>query len=163
MEPSSSLHNELHKEISSLQSSMSQLIQQAETELASWKKVEDESRLRLAQIKAKIRLNVGGTIFATSKTTLMRFPVTVFSVMLSTKIWTPEANGGDGMYFFDRNAHVMDHVLDYMANGVIRTEILSSQALKSLKDDLDYYEVPYYEDQNAKGMLKSLWFKSDVL
>eukprot|EP01122_Echinamoeba_exundans_P016356 TRINITY_DN8259_c0_g1_i1.p1 TRINITY_DN8259_c0_g1~~TRINITY_DN8259_c0_g1_i1.p1 ORF type:complete len:493 (+),score=84.03 TRINITY_DN8259_c0_g1_i1:108-1586(+) len=150
MEPSTTMHSELSKEIKALQLTMDRLIQQAEEDRKSWKKVEEDSRLRLAQIKSKIRLNVGGTIFSTSKTTLMRFPVTVFSVMLSTNIWTPDAYGGDGIYFFDRNAHVMDHVLDYMANGWIRTEILSPQDLKSLKDDLAYFEIPYYEDTSTK-------------
>eukprot|EP01122_Echinamoeba_exundans_P007490 TRINITY_DN2328_c0_g1_i1.p2 TRINITY_DN2328_c0_g1~~TRINITY_DN2328_c0_g1_i1.p2 ORF type:complete len:518 (-),score=72.40 TRINITY_DN2328_c0_g1_i1:1026-2579(-) len=123
---------------------------QAAADVSLWKEIHERSKLRQAQINSKVCLNVGGKIFSILMTVLLRFPVTLFSVMLSTEIWTPEADGGDGVYFFDRNPHVMDHVLDYMANGFIRTEILTPEDLWSLKGDLDFFQIPYAEDQNSK-------------
>jgi hypothetical protein len=74
--------------------------------------------------------------------------LSVFSVMLSTKLWDPE----DGIYFFDRNPAVFNHVLDYMADGRVLLDILSPVELALLKKDLEFYHVPYFVDESEKRL-----------
>lgn len=119
----------------------------AEQSLASWQHIQTASALRLKQLKPKIKINVGGKLFLPSKMMLLRWPLSVFSVMLSTQLWNPE----DGIYFFDRNAAVFNHVLIYLAVGSVSLDIVSSAELTFLKEDLDFFHVPFFIDESNKS------------
>jgi hypothetical protein len=121
---------------------------------STWEAIQAKAKQLLSNLKPRIRLNVGGEMFTTSKTTLLRFPVTVLSVMLSTEIWQPQ----DGVYFFDRNSHGFDHVLDYLSDGSVRLDILSETELSSVKDHLTFLSVPFQVDTVNKGASQSVYY-----
>jgi len=106
--------------------------------------------------KTKIKLDVGGKIFSTSKTTLLQHQGTYFYALLASDHWQPDE---DGCYFIDRNPKHFDRILDYLRTGEFNTKGLDEEAMKKLKTDLDYYQVtppkPLIEPQswnpNVKG------------
>lgn len=60
-----------------------------------------------------IKLNVGGTVFTTSKSTLMNSPW--FVAFFSGKFKTEKINNDE--YFIDRNPDIFPAVLEYLRNG----------------------------------------------
>ena len=60
-----------------------------------------------------IKLNVGGIIYVTTKTTLCQ-PGSYFEMMFSGKM--EPGIQIDGAYFIDRNGHIFEYILDYMRN-----------------------------------------------
>jgi hypothetical protein len=56
----------------------------------------------------QVKLDVGGSLFATSKATLLTFANSFFHAMLSSKEFTPDPQ--DGAYFIDRFAFERRHV-----------------------------------------------------
>lgn len=56
------------------------------------------------KLTLKIKLNVGGKIFTTSKTTLLSVPGSYFHALLSSGKWLPDE---DNEYFIDRSPKVL--------------------------------------------------------
>jgi len=92
-----------------------------------------------AKAKQKIKLDIGGKTFTTSKTTLLAIPNTYFYSMISSGKWSPDE---DGVYFIDRNPKHFDRILDLLRTSELNTEGLSSLEWKKLESDLDYYQIP---------------------
>jgi len=88
--------------------------------------------------KSKIILDIGGTRFTTSKSTLMAFEGSYFHAMLSSGHWQPDE---DGSYFIDRNPKFFDIILDYMRTGKFDISDLNKKDLTQLQDDLDYFQI----------------------
>lgn len=137
------LFSELDKLKQRLQSQLSAV----ETANADWAAIDAATRAHLAQLKPKVKINVGGKCFSTSKGTLTRFPTSVFTCALATKEWDP----ADGVYFFDRNPSEFDHVLDYLSTGSVRLDILDVASLKNLKSHFEYFAVPYAIDLTTRS------------
>lgn len=90
--------------------------------------------------KQKIVLDVGGTRFATSKSSLLRFPGTYFTGLLGSGKWKPE---DDGSYFIDRNPKGFDYVLDYLRSGELDVaNVENKDVLEKIKGHLDYFLIP---------------------
>jgi hypothetical protein len=53
--------------------------------------------------KEKIRLDIGGKIFATTKTTLLLKEGTYFHALLSSGHWKPDEDGDDSFTSFERS------------------------------------------------------------
>ena len=49
--------------------------------------------VNIAKAKEKIKLDIGGKLFTTSKTTLLSVPGTYFHAMLSSGKWQPDEDG----------------------------------------------------------------------
>ena len=62
----------------------------------------------------KIKLDVGGKIFKTSKETLTKIEGSYFHCMLGSSSWQPD---DDGSYFIDRNPKMFSFILDYLRTG----------------------------------------------
>jgi len=86
--------------------------------------------------KSKIKLNVGGEIFMTSKTTLLSQVDSYFYAMLNHGNWLPDE---EGEYFIDRNPAVFDRILDYLRDGKLDETDLSDREKNILENDLEYY------------------------
>ncbi len=90
--------------------------------------------------KSKIKLNIGGKIFTTSKTTLLMYPNSFFSAMLSSGKWNPDE---DGEYFIDRNPKYFDILLDFMRNGGLdsNSEVydMNKKEKESLRREAEFY------------------------
>jgi ABC-type Fe3+-citrate transport system substrate-binding protein len=58
-----------------------------------WKELEKMMEENAAKAKQKIKLDIGGKIFTTSKSTLMRYENTYFYAMLASGKWQPDEDG----------------------------------------------------------------------
>eukprot|EP01006_Ploeotia_vitrea_P051223 TRINITY_DN67533_c6_g1_i1.p1 TRINITY_DN67533_c6_g1~~TRINITY_DN67533_c6_g1_i1.p1 ORF type:complete len:301 (+),score=48.16 TRINITY_DN67533_c6_g1_i1:63-965(+) len=63
----------------------------------------------------KILLNVGGTVFTTTKETLMAEPDSFFSGMVSSGVWQPDPQTGE--FFIDRDPQFFKEILNYLREG----------------------------------------------
>eukprot|EP01006_Ploeotia_vitrea_P051219 TRINITY_DN67533_c3_g4_i1.p1 TRINITY_DN67533_c3_g4~~TRINITY_DN67533_c3_g4_i1.p1 ORF type:complete len:312 (-),score=31.70 TRINITY_DN67533_c3_g4_i1:383-1318(-) len=68
-----------------------------------------------ANSSSLIRLNVGGTVFTTTKSTLMSSPDSFFSSMVSSGVWEPDAKTGE--FFIDRDPQFFKEILNYLRQG----------------------------------------------
>ncbi|KDO29301.1 hypothetical protein SPRG_05838 [Saprolegnia parasitica CBS 223.65] len=86
-----------------------------------------------------IRLNVGGTLFETSRATLLALPDSYFTAMLSQGHWTPREV--DGAYFIDQDATYFEYALDALRQGSLNTKGLPPTALQQLHLLLNYLQM----------------------
>lgn len=84
----SNLGKMMHKQVEIMQAKEEQL-----------KKLEKLMEENAAKAKNKIKLEVGGQLFATSKSTLLRIPNTYFHAMLSNGKWQPDEDGKKQHWF----------------------------------------------------------------
>lgn len=91
-------------------------------------------------VKSMVKLNVGGTIFATTKDTLLVEHGSYFTNLLSEyfAIDTDE----NGCYFIDRNPKYFGIILDYLRTKVLITDVLTPQEKKMLHLEIEYYHIP---------------------
>jgi hypothetical protein len=107
---------------------------------ARWHKLDALMEENIAKAKHKIKLDVGGKCFATSKTSLLRFEGSFFWTMLAGGRWAP--NEEDGAYFIDRNPKHFDRILDYHRTGEFDVEGLDNAAHQQLERDFDFFQLP---------------------
>ncbi|ELR14880.1 K+ channel tetramerization subfamily protein [Acanthamoeba castellanii str. Neff] len=125
-------------------------LEEAETTLAADRESLDEERQALAEEKLKmnnlqefasrkVKLNVGGTYFQTSLTTLTQVP-SMFSAMFSGK-YRMEADE-DGCYFIDRDPTHFRYVLNFLRDSRIEVPVEGSKALvRELLAEAEFYQV----------------------
>ncbi|CAM9752186.1 unnamed protein product, partial [Heterosigma akashiwo] len=109
-----------------------------------------------------VRLNVGGSKFTTSKTTLTAQPDSMLSRMFSGK--HPIIVDGDGSYFIDRDGSCFQHILNYLRDGSLpppemdtaQKVILEREARYFLLDELR--EVLEEEIQKDRMHLSQIQF-----
>src|SRR5690349_12693531 len=68
-------------------------IQYLEDKEKKWKEIENKIEENASQAKQKIKLDVGGKIFATTKSALMRVKDSYFSAMIGSGKWQPDEDG----------------------------------------------------------------------
>eukprot|EP01125_Pyxidicula_operculata_P019596 TRINITY_DN7113_c0_g1_i1.p1 TRINITY_DN7113_c0_g1~~TRINITY_DN7113_c0_g1_i1.p1 ORF type:complete len:246 (-),score=42.89 TRINITY_DN7113_c0_g1_i1:17-754(-) len=90
------------------------------------------------QSKEKVRLNIGGKLFATTKSTLLSVKGTYFESMLSSSYWKPDE---DGEYFIDRDPKYFSRILNFFRNGELDIDELSNKDIIKLQEDLNYYKI----------------------
>eukprot|EP00043_Microstomoeca_roanoka_P018928 m.207020 g.207020 ORF g.207020 m.207020 type:complete len:378 (+) comp16912_c2_seq3:262-1395(+) len=89
--------------------------------------------------KSRIKLDVGGTIFATSKATLTQDKSNFFAGMFSGRHEiAPEE---DGSFFVDRDPFVFRHVLNYLRGQAPKFEYLDTKDMAALQEDAEFYQV----------------------
>jgi len=104
----------------------------------AWTELQSKLKENAAKGKTKIKINVGGQVFATSKSTLLSIEGTYFHAMLSSGHWQPDE---DGEYFIDRSPKCFRTILDYLLTGKLDTSPLTSSEKKQLTEDMDYYQI----------------------
>ena len=82
-----------------------------------------------------IELNVGGTCFTTTRSTLKTGPSSMLACMFSGDL-TPSTQDKHGRYFIDRSPQHFGTVLAYL-----RGEQVDMLASKSLIEEAKYYQV----------------------
>ncbi|KAL6066975.1 K+ channel tetramerization domain-containing protein [Balamuthia mandrillaris] len=108
-----------------------------------WNATQTQINANLEAAHQKIRLDVGGKLFATSKSTLLTFENTFFHAMLSSGRWLPDNHAQEDpssppsppLYFIDRNPKLFSFVLDF---------------LRSYNDD-----IQHRYDEEAEALLPS--------
>ena len=64
-----------------------------------------------------ISFNVGGTVFATSRQTVMKYPNSMLARICSTDV--PVEKDSNGVYFIDRDPEIFRLILNYLRNGYL--------------------------------------------
>jgi len=88
-----------------------------------------------------INLNIGGQMFATSKSTLMKDPDTVFAILLRENSLLP-----NNELFFDRSPRLFNILLDYLRYGKINYKMIPKDDLVELYDEALFYEITDVRD-----------------
>ena len=83
-----------------------------------------------------IQLNVGGTIFVTTKDTLMSQP----SMLCSLIVHPNPAKQIDGAYFIDRDPQTFRWILNYLRGSQV-LPLKNSPELMLLKEEAEYFAV----------------------
>lgn len=83
-----------------------------------------------------IALNIGGQLFETTASVLMRDP---FSILASLcRVNSPIPCDTDKVYYFDRDWWIFRHVLSYLRSSVLPTDL---ETLKELYAEATYYRI----------------------
>lgn len=86
-----------------------------------------------------IRLNVGGRSFATTLTTLQKYPDTFLARSLATDNKIPLLRDETGAYFIDRNGELFAYVLDYYRiDRVVYPTLISRE---DFNRELDFWGI----------------------
>jgi hypothetical protein len=96
-----------------------------------WNKL--ANKLNKIQLGNRIKLDVGGTIFATSLSTLTFIKGTFFEVMFSGR-WEPKKEE-DGSFFIDRDPIVFRYILNFLRGEEIKIDKLSEDEKEMLLSD----------------------------
>jgi len=121
---------------------------------AALKKLEDKMKENAEKAKTIINLKIGGPIFTTSKSTLLKFEGSYFHTLLGSDRWKPEE---DGCYFVDRSPEYFKYLMEYMRTGTLETEGLSQKDIDHIHSDFDYYQVPLPQVPLFQAPLKQRW------
>ena len=85
---------------------------------------------------SRIKLNVGGTRFETSRGTLCMVPESMLAAMFSGRhALTPDE---DGSYFIDRYGQHFGHILNFLRQGTIQVE-LNTDTARALAIEPEFY------------------------
>jgi len=108
----------------------------------SWEEVERIMMENANKIKNKVKLNVGGKPFSTTKDTLLKYKGSYFEYMLTSS--HPQFDE-DGEFFIDRHPKYFGLILNYLREARLRESDLTTVDWKELQEEFEYFrvEVPY--------------------
>ena len=93
-----------------------------------------------ARATEKIKLDIGGQIFAASKSLLVSFKDSFFSALLSSGRWLP---GQDGCYFVDRTPTVyFATMIHFMRTGQFEIQHFTETQRSLLEEEFDFFQIP---------------------
>jgi len=98
------------------------------------------NKLKESQVQKPIKLNVGGTVYATSIDTLISSGNTYFSMMFSDK-WDLKRDDRDDTYFIDRDPFVFSYILNFLRTSTISKIHLTPLQLEFLISDAEFYQI----------------------
>ena len=81
-----------------------------------------------------VTFDIGGQIFRTKQSTLSQLPGTILSNLTPDH---PAYQPDTGHYFFDRNPHIFNFILDAYRNG--KTHFPHSHCHKTVRDELQFW------------------------
>ena len=83
-----------------------------------------------------ITINVGGTLFTTTTTTLTTDPESMLARMISTEV--PQARDSKGNLFLDRNPKTFEIILEYLRTGSLNDNGAGC-TLQQLETEAEYF------------------------
>ena len=85
-----------------------------------------------------VRLNVGGTKYITTKSTLRKYPLSMLGAMFREDL--PLSTDEDGYYFIDRCGHIFQYILQFLRCGrLVLPEGFNE--LELLQLEADFYQI----------------------
>ena len=129
---------------------LSQLLEEAK--FYQIKELLDELNLVASKTEGRVRINVGGHYFTTTRQTLTKDPNSMLGVMFSGKFDMKPAE--DGAFFIDRDGTHFRFILNYLRTGKL-TFPEGEKAFKELQEEAEYYQM--------KGILDELEFNSEII
>ena len=89
-----------------------------------------------------IYLNVGGTKYTTTRSTLCKYPDSMLGRMFNANSQFKQVTDREGNIFLNSNGKIFEYILDFIISGVVpEDEII----LNRFKTECDYYQLPYKE------------------
>lgn len=85
-----------------------------------------------------VSLNVGGTIYTASLTTLTRYPKSMLAAMFSGRL--PLETDANGNYFIDRDGKLFRFVLNFLRTSQLNLP-KGFDELEQLKQEADFYQI----------------------
>lgn len=110
------------------------LVQDREDRLA---KVEARMEENAATAQDRVKFDVGGRLFSTTRSTVLKNEDTYFYALLCSGKWKPEQ---DGAYFIDRDPRFFDRIMASLRTGKpVDVAGLQPREVDALVDEMDYY------------------------
>ncbi|KAI1706907.1 BTB/POZ domain-containing protein [Ditylenchus destructor] len=95
-----------------------------------------------------VRLNVGGTVFQTTKDTLSRYPDTFLARLVNGGI--PSDKDESGAYLIDADPEHFRTILNYLRRGSVKLD--GTMNLEDLLREADFYNVLPLVDEIRRAM-----------
>ena len=130
--------NALQRAVDGLRSQQ-ESVQRERVELQSMKATVEEN---LSQFKQRVKLNVGGSKFETTLTTLTTYPDSMLGAMFSGRHEVPPDE--EGCVFIDRDGKHFGTILNFLRTGTLDMPS-STKAVSELKREMEYYQLPGME------------------
>lgn len=102
-----------------------------------------------------LHLNVGGTTYTTTRSTLTRHPESMLGAMFSGK--HPSARDGNGHYFIDRDGPLFRFVLNFLRCGRLNLP-KDFNDFEQLHEEADFYQIQPLIDQ-----LNDIWNDPNIV
>ncbi|RHY28723.1 hypothetical protein DYB32_006337 [Aphanomyces invadans] len=106
--------------------------------MTKWMEMEARIEENVKAADNIVTLDVGGTIFKTSKDTLLSVEGSYFHALLGSGLWEPTSTGS---YFLDLDPHLFRRVFVYLRTGKLSWNHLSYVELKELNAMMDYLKL----------------------
>jgi hypothetical protein len=107
-----------------------------------WSKLEQKVTQIIEGRKNKITINVGGTIFKTSKQTLLSIKDNFF-----TKALTAENFDQNKELYIERSPKFFNIILNYLRGQEVKLKYLGKYQIELLHDEVKYYELNELDEQ----------------
>ncbi|ETW07372.1 hypothetical protein H310_01907 [Aphanomyces invadans] len=111
----------------------------AEKKLADWAQLDERIQENLANSSNVVALDVGGTVFKTSKDTLLRVEGSYFHALLGSGHWKPDSPGE--AYFLDLDPNVFHRVLVFLRTGKVSMEGMTTVDRGEFKSMMEYLKL----------------------
>ena len=85
-----------------------------------------------------VRLNVGGTKYITTKSTLRKYPQSMLGTMFMGNV--PLSTDKDGYYFIDRCGHIFQYILQFLRCGKLVLP-KNFNELQLLETEADFFQI----------------------
>jgi len=145
------MENQLTSLVSQLQIELQKeqkKLKEERTDIESRRNLWEQSQVGISKEKvhfpSKIKLDIGGTSFTTSLSTLTTIGGTFFSAMFSGKIQVQPDK--DGSYFIDRDPTVFPLILNFLRGIFPDFKVLSKKEVFALKSDAQFYQLDDLEE-----------------
>ena len=114
------------------------ILQSIDQEKRAWAQEQQAVAATKTFDKSIMKLNVGGTHFTTTRTTLTRFPQSVLGAMFSGRHNILEDD--DGAYFIDRDGSVFSHILNFLrAPEKFNLNLVPKQDTQLFLQEFEFY------------------------
>ncbi|ETV89101.1 hypothetical protein H257_00478 [Aphanomyces astaci] len=117
----------------------------------------DKVEMDIPESVGIVMLDVGGTMFKTSKSMLLRMEGSYFHALLGSGLWKPDSAGD--AYFLDLDPHLFRHVLTFLQTGEVSTSGFSDIECAEFEAMLEYLKliVPKFQwDLTARAQYFTL-------
>lgn len=118
-----------------------------ETQLCQPRGSPPESESESADPSNVVRLNVGGVLYITTRTTLLEHENSYFTGLLSGRFDVTKLE--DGSVFIDRNGALFAPILEFMRTGMLR--IPPGTDHQAVLDEADFYCLNYTTHANKRS------------
>ena len=134
--------------------------QELDNEKQKWEKEKNSMDKKFVFNGPRIVLDVGGTHYSTSRSTLTKYPESMLGVMFSGRHDLETMQCKDGSFFIDRDGTHFRHILNYLRDGeeAVESIPISSDILSELVREAKFYQL-----DDLASLLKPVLRENDVV